>query len=148
MKARKNRIDQRVSLFSDEEIATTYKEIVVWKDTGVLPNGPCKIKEIEAAIREEIGWQGVHYREAEDAVLMEAGRRFYNSLEAQKSEPLSLDELQAMVGEIIYLVPLNDWAKVVPYGLAYFGTEKTSIWSEVAPLYGEYWMAYRNKPRY
>ena len=48
-----------------------------------MTDGPCKLKEIEAAIREIIGWQGVHYREAEEAVLIEASRRFYNLIEAK-----------------------------------------------------------------
>lgn len=86
MKARKNKISQLTVKLSDQEIAAAYKNIVDWKSTGVLSDGPSKLEEIEKAIRDEIGWQGVHYREAEDAVLMEAGRRFYNLVEAKNSQ--------------------------------------------------------------
>lgn len=81
MEARKNRISQVVSEYSDQEIATAYKEIVDWKNSGVLADEPCMLKKIERAIREMIGSMSVDYRLAEEAVLVEAGRRFYNMVE-------------------------------------------------------------------
>lgn len=78
MDARKNIIGMCVAELSDRDIAEAYKNIVDWKESGVLPEGPCKLKEVEKSIREAIGWTGINYRAAEDAVLMEAGRRFFN----------------------------------------------------------------------
>lgn len=81
MEARHNKISQQMAKFPDLEIAAAYEDIINWKNAGVLTDGPCKLKEIEAVIREVIGWHDVHYREAEEAVLIEASRRFYNLIE-------------------------------------------------------------------
>ena len=83
MEAKRNKISQRVAKFSDQDIADAYKEIVDWKKTGILVEGSCKLREIDRTIREIIGSESVNYRLAEEAVLLEAGRRFYNLIEAK-----------------------------------------------------------------
>lgn len=116
MEARRNKIAQRVAQFSDQEIAAAYQNIVDWKNTGVLCDGPCKLEEIACAIQEEMGWQQTDYRKTEDAILIEAGRRFFNVIVEkkaefsnmqgtgdQKNEPLTIEDLLKMEGEPVYI---------------------------------------------
>ena len=64
-----------------------------------------------------------------------------------ENKPLSLDELRQMDGEIVYCIPLNDWAKVTKYGLLFFGTEDYRSWREIEDSYGVLWWALRSKPK-
>ena len=61
-----------------------------------------------------------------------------------EEKPLTIAELQQMEGNIVFITPLNDWAKVMRYGLIYFGTEKNSLWQDIVDDYGEKWLAYRH----
>lgn len=67
--------------------------------------------------------------------------------DTQPNEPLTLEELRKMEGDIVYCVPLNDWAKVVTYGLLFFGTDEYKNWNELIDGYGKKWLAYRHPPK-
>ncbi|MBQ8248086.1 MAG: hypothetical protein IJZ42_13240 [Lachnospiraceae bacterium] len=67
--------------------------------------------------------------------------------EETEEKPLTIAELQQMEGNIIFIMPLNDWAKVTHYGLVYFGTEKNSLWQDIVDDYGIKWWAYSQKPK-
>ena len=60
--------------------------------------------------------------------------------------PLTLEELREMVGEIVYVTPLNYWVKVARCGLIYFGSSCPSTWKEISSGYGDTWLAYRRRP--
>lgn len=61
------------------------------------------------------------------------------------NDPLTLDELQEMDGDIVYCTPLNDWAKVTKIGLLFFGTSDNIRWIDIITNYGKTWLAYRRK---
>lgn len=69
-----------------------------------------------------------------------------SNVATKTNKPLTLEELRHMEGEIVFITPLNDWAKVMHYGLVYFGTEKHSLWQDTICDYGEKWLAYKRKP--
>lgn len=71
----------------------------------------------------------------------------HNIVKISNSIPLTIKELRQMEGEIVYITPLNDWAKIMPYGLLYFGTEKNSLWQDIIDNYGDKWLAYTQKPK-
>lgn len=64
----------------------------------------------------------------------------------QPNDPLTLDELREMDGEIVYCVPLNEWIKPTKTGIAFFGTSAQLKWGEIAHKCGKTWLAYRHKP--
>ncbi len=64
--------------------------------------------------------------------------------EAEKNEPLTLEEIKRE--KYVWLEPMKDWAKVVAYGLLYYGTEGYTKWSDLDGL-GRLFFAYRHKPK-
>lgn len=64
-----------------------------------------------------------------------------------QENPLTIDELQQMEGEIVFCTPMNDWAKITPYGFIYFGTEQKTPWKDLICSYSEKWLAYKQRPR-
>lgn len=66
----------------------------------------------------------------------------YDPENAYKSDMLPLADLKSRVGEIVYCLPMNDWAKVTPYGLLYFGVTDPSRWEDIEITYGDKWVAY------
>ncbi len=49
---------------------------------------------------------------------------------------LTLMQLKSMAGESVYLVPMDDWAKVAPYGLLFFGTADAKKWGRMGVIVG------------
>ena len=66
-----------------------------------------------------------------------------------RSNPVSLTlkELKSMVGQAVYITPLNDWVKVTEKGLMYFGyTWQLTEWHDCDEHYGDLFVAYKEKP--
>lgn len=68
-------------------------------------------------------------------------------------KPLTLEELtelgvRAENGEniFVYCTPLNEWCKVIKYGLLFFGTEDYRSWREIEETYEKHWLAYATEP--
>lgn len=109
-------------------------------------------REIKLKCREDGVWEEykepfvtIHCPTEEDFLYLKEAVEYYKK-NVVENKPLTLNELVNMQGEIIYCTPLNDWAKIMHYGLVYFGTTKGTGWEEIYQHYGKTWLAYRNKP--
>lgn len=76
MDVRKNKIARVVAQFSTEDLNAAYKDIVQLRDTGVCPAG--KLRELELVVRTAMEAENEVFRHAEEYILMEMARRFYN----------------------------------------------------------------------
>lgn len=66
----------------------------------------------------------------------------YNPENTGSAEMLPLNDLKRRVGEIVFCMPISEWAKVMPYGLLFFGVTDPSRWEDIESTYGEEWAAY------
>ena len=46
----------------------------------------------------------------------------------------------------IWFTPLNDWAKVTPFGVLFFGSEELMTWETLCEEWGYRFKAYRRPP--
>lgn len=83
----------------------------------------------------------------QDSLLNQTRQALQEKINITEEKSLTMDELRQMEGDIVFITPLNDWAKVMHYGLIYFGTEKNSLWQDIVGNYGTEWLAYRQEPK-
>ena len=60
------------------------------------------------------------------------------------NEPLTLED--AKQERYIWFTPLNDWAKVTPFGVLFFGSEELMNWETLCEEWGYRFKAYRRPP--
>lgn len=60
------------------------------------------------------------------------------------NEPLKLED--AKKERYIWFTPLNDWAKVTPFGVLFFGSEELMTWETLCEEWGYRFKAYRRPP--
>ena len=60
------------------------------------------------------------------------------------NEPLTLED--AKKERYIWFTPLNDWAKVTPFGVLFFGSEELMNWETLCEEWGYRFKAYRRPP--
>ena len=60
------------------------------------------------------------------------------------NEPLTLED--AKKERYIWFTPLNDWAKVTPFGMLFFGSEELMNWETLCEEWGYRFKAYRRPP--
>ena len=63
---------------------------------------------------------------------------------AQPNEPLTMGD--AKKERYIWFTPLNDWAKVTPFGVLFFGSEELMTWETLCEEWGYRFKAYRRPP--
>lgn len=61
-----------------------------------------------------------------------------------QNEPLTLED--AKKERYIWFTPLNDWAKVTPFGVLFFGSEELMNWETLCEEWGYRFKAYRRPP--
>ena len=62
----------------------------------------------------------------------------------QPNEALTLED--AKKERYIWFTPLNDWAKVTPFGVLFFGSEELMNWETLCEEWGYRFKAYRRPP--
>lgn len=60
------------------------------------------------------------------------------------NEPLTMEG--AKKERYIWFTPLNDWAKVTPFGVLFFGSEELMTWETLCEEWGYRFKAYRRPP--
>lgn len=60
------------------------------------------------------------------------------------NKPLTLED--AKKERYIWFTPLNDWAKVTPFGVLFFGSEELMNWETLCEEWGYRFKAYRRPP--
>lgn len=60
------------------------------------------------------------------------------------NEPLTLED--AKKERYIWFTPLNDWAKVTPFGVLFFRSEELMNWETLCEEWGYRFKAYRRPP--
>ena len=60
------------------------------------------------------------------------------------NEALTLED--AKKERYIWFTPLNDWAKVTPFGVLFFGSEELMNWETLCEEWGYRFKAYRRSP--
>lgn len=60
------------------------------------------------------------------------------------NEPLKLED--AKKERYIWFTPLNDWAKVTPFGVLFFGSEELMTWETLCEEWGYRFKAYCRPP--
>ena len=60
------------------------------------------------------------------------------------NEPLTLKDVKKE--RYIWFTPLNDWAKVTPFGVLFFGSEELITWETLCEEWGHRFKAYRRPP--
>lgn len=60
------------------------------------------------------------------------------------NESLTLED--AKKERYIWFTPLNDWAKVTPFGVLFFGSEELMNWETLCEEWGYRFKAYRRPP--
>lgn len=60
------------------------------------------------------------------------------------NEALTLED--AKKERYIWFAPLNDWAKVTPFGVLFFGSEELMNWETLCEEWGYRFKAYRRPP--
>ena len=60
------------------------------------------------------------------------------------NEPLTLED--AKKERYIWFTPLNDWAKVTPFGVLFFGSEELMNWETLCEEWGYRFKAYHRPP--
>ena len=60
------------------------------------------------------------------------------------NEPLTLED--AKKERYIWFTPLNDWAKVTPFGVLFFGSEELITWETLCEEWGYRFKAYHRPP--
>ena len=60
------------------------------------------------------------------------------------NEPLTMED--AKKERYIWFTPLNDWAKVTPFGVLFFGSEELMTWETLCEDWGYRFKAYRRPP--
>ena len=60
------------------------------------------------------------------------------------NEALTLED--AKKERYIWFTPLNDWAKVTPFGMLFFGSEELMNWETLCEEWGYRFKAYRRPP--
>ena len=60
------------------------------------------------------------------------------------NEPLTMED--AKKERYIWFTPLNDWAKVTPFGVLFFGSEELMTWETLCEEWGYRFKAYRRPP--
>ena len=60
------------------------------------------------------------------------------------NEALTLED--AKKERYIWFTPLNDWAKVTPFGVLFFGSEELMTWETLCEEWGYRFKAYRRPP--
>lgn len=67
-----------------------------------------------------------------------------STLPQPSNEPLMLED--AKKERYIWFTPLNDWAKVTPFGVLFFGSEELVTWETLCEDWGYRFKAYRRPP--
>lgn len=67
-----------------------------------------------------------------------------NWVGAEPNEPLTLED--AKKERYIWFTPLNDWAKVTPFGVLFFGSEELITWETLCEEWGYRFKAYHHPP--
>lgn len=60
------------------------------------------------------------------------------------NEPLKLED--AKKERYIWFTPLDDWGKVTPFGVLFFGSEELMTWETLCEEWGYRFKAYRRPP--
>lgn len=60
------------------------------------------------------------------------------------NEPLTLED--AKKERYIWFTPLNDWGKVTPFGVLFFGSEELMTWETLCEEWGYRFKSYRRLP--
>lgn len=66
------------------------------------------------------------------------------TLPQPSNEALMLED--AKKERYIWFTPLNDWAKVTPFGVLFFGSEELVTWETLCEDWGYRFKAYRRPP--
>lgn len=96
-----------------------------------------------------VGNYGRHYVYDSDREKYDAWEEIIDALNALSTltppnEPLTLED--AKKERYIWFTPLNDWAKVTPFGVLFFGSEELMNWETLCEEWGYRFKAYRRPP--
>ena len=93
-----------------------------------------------------VSWYNDTEDETEKAVLRRVMQRVVHAstLPQPSNEPLMLED--AKKERYIWFTPLNDWAKVTPFGVLFFGSEELVTWETLCEDWGYRFKAYRRPP--
>lgn len=78
--ADKHWLSQMIAKKTDQQLVTMYEETCIFRKTGVLPEECQALRDLAREIQAVIKADDIQLRMAEDALLYEMSRRYYNSL--------------------------------------------------------------------
>ena len=79
--ADKHWLSQMVANKTDQQLATMYEEVCIFRKTGVIPKECQTLRDLAREIQAVTKADNIlELRMAEDALLYEMSRRYYNSL--------------------------------------------------------------------
>lgn len=73
-------LSQMVANKTDQQLATMYEEVCIFRKTGVIPKECQTLRDLAREIQAVTKADNIQLRMAEDALLYEMSRRYYNSL--------------------------------------------------------------------
>lgn len=78
--ADKHWLSQMVANKTDQQLVTMYEEVCIFRKTGVIPKECQTLRDLAREIQAVTKADNIQLRMAEDALLYEMSRRYYNSL--------------------------------------------------------------------
>lgn len=113
-----------------------------------LSNGVVKELEYEFRAYEnmlfDVGWHETAYPVTHWMPLPAPPGEGNNVPNEAPNDPLTLED--AKKERYIWFTPLNDWAKVTPFGVLFFGSEELMNWETLCEEWGYRFKAYRRPP--
>lgn len=73
-------LSQLVAKKTDQQLVTMYEEVCIFRNTGVIPKECQTLRDLAREIQAATKSDNIQLRMAEDALLFEMSRRYYNSL--------------------------------------------------------------------
>lgn len=73
-------LSQMVANKTDQQLITMYEEVCIFRNTGVIPKECQALRDLARDIQAVTRADNIQLRMAEDALLFEMSRRYYNSL--------------------------------------------------------------------
>ncbi len=73
-------LSKLVAKKTDQQLVTMYEEVCIFRNTGVIPKECQTLRDLAREIQAATKSDNIQLRMAEDALLFEMSRRYYNSL--------------------------------------------------------------------
>ena len=73
-------LSQMVAKKTDQQLVTMYEEVCIFRKTGVLPKECQTLRDFAREIQAVTKADNIQLRMAEDALLYEMSRRYYNAM--------------------------------------------------------------------